>query len=233
MAEILFDCPRCKAKQVTFNFLSEVQISIDSNSSYFFEAFCCCRICRKSSVLLLRGKCYAVDKILLQYGSLSKYPEGLNSIFEVQRYLSLADMAVDAPPDYVPLTIEKAFNEGAKCLSVGCYNAACAMFRLCLDLATKELIPVDDAVGLNAKIRKSLGLRLGWLFDNGQLPVALRDLSSCIKEDGNDGAHDGSLEKLDAEDVKDFTYILLERLYTEPARVKVASDRRLSRRAMQ
>jgi hypothetical protein len=92
-------------------------------------------------------------------------------------------------------------------------------------------LPESDSNGLNAKIRRSLGLRLKWLFEQSLLPNALEDLSSCIKEDGNDGAHEGTLGKEDAEDILDFTFALLERMYTEPERLRLAKERREARRA--
>jgi hypothetical protein len=54
--------------------------------------------------------------------------------------------------------------------------------------------------------------------------------SMSVKDDGNDGAHRGTLGKADAEDLQDFTFELLERLYTEPARLKQAEERRKQRR---
>jgi hypothetical protein len=75
-----------------------------------------------------------------------------------------------------------------------------------------------------------LAPRLAWLLDNRYLPGELRELSTCIREDGNDAAHDGTLEKADAEDLLDFTVALLERLYTEPERLKLAKARREERR---
>ena len=83
----------------------------------------------------------------------------------------------------------------------------------------------------NNKVKRSLGLRLQWLFEKGLLPVALQELSEAIKEDGNDGAHEGTLTKAEAEDLQDFTVALLERLYTEPERLRLARERRDARRA--
>lgn len=60
---------------------------------------------------------------------------------------------------------------------------------------------------------------------------ALHDLSSCIKEDGNDGAHAGTSTKVDVEDILDFTTVLLERLYMEPVQLEKAKDRRAERRS--
>ena len=110
-------------------------------------------------------------------------------------------------------------------------NAAATMFRLCMDIATRQMLPEKDEQGLNANIRRNLGLRLPWLFDTKRLPEALRDLSACVKDDGNDGAHEGTLSKVDADDLLDFTIALLERLYTEPERLKLAKSRRDARRA--
>ena len=131
-----------------------------------------------------------------------------------------------------PPEITAVFNEGATCLAVQCWNAAGTMFRLCVDLATKPLLPEgEDIPGLNSKVRRDLGLRLPWLFQNGKLPGTLHDLSHCIKEDGNDGAHAGTLTKPDAEDLCDFAYELLDRLYSEPKRLMQAQTRRENRRA--
>jgi len=69
-----------------------------------------------------------------------------------------------------------------------------------------------------------------WLLDNKILPEALRELAECVKDDGNDGAHEGILDKETAEDLDDFVYILLERLYTEPQRLVDAKERRKQRK---
>lgn len=92
------------------------------------------------------------------------------------------------------------------------------------------MLPIEEVHGLNNKTRHDLGLRLPWLFDNGILPDGLRGLSTCIREDGNDGAHQGTLTREDAEDLLDFTIALLERLFTEPKRLEQAKERRERRR---
>lgn len=76
-------------------------------------------------------------------------------------------------------------------------------------------------------------MRIEWLLDNGKLDRNLEELSSCIKDDGNDGAHEGTLSAIDAEDIKDFAFILLERLYTEPQRLENARARRAIRHQQQ
>lgn len=113
---------------------------------------------------------------------------------------------------------------------VGAWNAAAAMLRLAIDLATKPLLPEEFTPGLNRRTRRDLAPRLDWLFDNGKLPQQLRQLSDCIREDGNDGAHDGTLGQKDAEELMDFAEAMFERLYTEPERLRLAVERRKKRR---
>ena len=148
----------------------------------------------------------------------------------IDGFISQKDAAAIEPPEHLPERIAAAFTEGAKCLAIGCHNGAGTMFRLCVDLATRRMLPEVDEPKLNAQVRRNLGLRLPWLFDTGRLPEALRDLSSCVKEDGNDGAHEGTLSKEDAYDLLDFTTALLERMYTEPERLRLAKERRDARR---
>jgi hypothetical protein len=155
----------------------------------------------------------------------------LNEYMNIVRYVSLRDSAAQAPPNHLPPVIDASFIEASMCLAIGCWNAAGVMFRMCVDRATKPMLPEDETPGLNAKTRRDLGLRLPWLFDNGFLPEGLRELSTCIREDGNDGAHAGTLTKEDAVDLLDFTTVLLERLYTEPERLKLAKERRQARRS--
>jgi hypothetical protein len=144
-------------------------------------------------------------------------------------YISLKDTAAIQPPEYLPKNVDAAFREGAICMSSKCFNGAGTMFRLCIDLSTRAMLPEEDVDGLNARIRRSLGLKLKWLFDHGKLPNALRELSECIKDDGDDGAHEGNLTEAEAGDLIDFTYEILERIYTEPEKLRLAKERRESR----
>jgi Domain of unknown function (DUF4145) len=100
------------------------------------------------------------------------------------------------PPEHLPADIEAAFKEGAACMAIQCYNAGGTMFRLCLDLASKALLPdPSNTAGPQPDRfqRRNLGPRLAWLFDNGLLPADLRTLASSVKDDGNDSAHAGTI----------------------------------------
>ena len=229
MSDLVADCPRCGAKRITFDLKEAIVIGGQYRWQLFREAFCICRHCGKSTIFVVRDSGIEQSEITKKVG-LQNVKGAANDYVHVDRYISLRDGPSVQPPEHVPPEILAVFQEGATCLSVGCFNASGTMFRLCIDLASKALLPAGEHDGLNARTRRDLGLRLPWLFDNGVLPASLRELSHCIKEDGNDGAHAGTLTKEDAEDLLDFTVALLERLYTEPKRIELAQERRTSRR---
>ncbi|HDS6504674.1 TPA: DUF4145 domain-containing protein [Enterobacter asburiae] len=225
------NCPRCGTQKIAFDVVGANRTGVYKAPGYdsvpAYEIYCVCRECHKTTIFICidrDSKKTALDKF-----NWSITLAGLTEIARVIRPVSPADLSVKEAPEFLPPEINTAYEEGAKCLAIGCYNAAATMFRLCLDYATKGLIP-DGGEEPAQKIKRSLGLRMEWLFDKKLLPEALRELAECVKDDGNDGAHEGILDKAAAEDLEDFTYIFLDRLYTEPGRLANARARRLERR---
>ncbi|WP_218152910.1 DUF4145 domain-containing protein [Sulfitobacter brevis] len=153
----------------------------------------------------------------------------MNDIVRFENNITLKDRAGRSVPEHLPPSIEQVIKEGNVALANRCYNAAAAMYRLALDLATKMQLPPEGDP--NAKIRRSLGFRIDWLLKEGILPKDLEHLASCVREDANDGAHEGNLAQADAEDLHDFCYELMRRLYTEPKRLELAEERRKLRRS--
>lgn len=231
MSEIVNDCPRCRAKHTTLDIRSDNIIG-QIEWQNFYEAYCVCRNCKKGSILVLADESVDAARVIRESGDgLTGLSGGINEFVRFKTFISVKDSEPRPSPEYLPDDIKNIFNEGTKCLAVGCYNAAGTMFRLCLDMATRSLLPERDEDRLNSKVRRSLGLRLEWLFDNNRLPAELRDLSSAVKDDGNDGAHAGTLTEDDAEDLIEFAYLLLQRLYTEPEKLRLAKLRRKERRS--
>lgn len=229
MSELVADCPRCGASRITFDVLAGIVLGTAYNWQQHYEAFGVCRHCSRSTVFKVSDRDVGVSDLINRKG-IGGFDGSLSNVVNVDGFVSQKDADPVDPPDHLPDEIAAAFNEGAKCLTVGCYNAAAAMFRLCIDHATRGLLPTEDRDGLNSKTRRSLGLRMQWLFKQGLLPAALEELSTCVREDGNDGAHVGSLTAEESEDLLDFSTALLERLFTEPERLKAATLRRDKRR---
>ena len=88
------------------------------------------------------------------------------------------------------------------------------------------LLPGEDVKDLDYSTRRFLARRLTWLFDNKKLPEVLRELSSVVKDEGDTGAHDRTIDEAAAEDLIDFTERLLTHLYTEPEKLRLAKARR-------
>jgi hypothetical protein len=229
MAELIANCPRCRVERITFDVKSVLLVGLHYGWQHTYEAFAVCRHCARSTTFVIEEST-GHDPDLFERGSPLQVSGSLNNYFEIGGFIGVKDQGTVPPPDHVPEQIANVFKEGATCLAVECWNAAGTMFRMCIDLATRPMVPREEVPSLTKRVRRDLGLRLPWLFDNGKLPADLRDLSTCIREDGNDGAHQGTLTKHDAEDLLDFTNAILERLYTEPRRLDIAKERRARRR---
>lgn len=230
MSQLVANCPRCRAQRISFEVLSTVFTHRVADWQPHWEAFCVCGHCNRGTIFHLYAPDYSDKGLADVPGTLVNIKGAVNQYVRVEGYISLKDEGTMTPPEFLPQDVLAAFNEGAKCMAVGCYNAAGTMFRLCVDITSRNKLPEGDASSLNARVRRDLGLRLPWLFDNRYLPEDLRDLSTCIKEDGNDGAHRGTLTNEDALDLLDFTEALLKRVYTEPERLRLAKERRDARR---
>lgn len=238
MPTLVADCPRCGAKNHTFDVTAHVLRGDFGNATWQrrAEVFSICRNCVRPTIFIIEVKDHALQKNY-ENGQYWISKISLNQTFRIDRYVSLREVVTRKPPEHCPEPIPAIFEEAAVCMAVGCYNAAGTMFRLCLDAATRSLLPAQPvegedapAGGPNRRQRRDLGLRLRWLIENGSLAADLADLAEIVREDGNDGAHAGNLTKEDAEDLADFTELLLERLFTEPGRVALARARRLERR---
>lgn len=229
MAQLVADCPRCGSHQMTFD-VPASKSATSKDGSRWHEVFGVCRHCGLTTVFVLSDTDTSSINVTSQPGWIASFGGVLNTLMDVDGFVSVKDAVTTSPPEFLPDDVNAVFIEGATCLATHCYNAAGTMFRLCVDLATRPMLPKEETPSLTGKTRRDLGLRLPWLFDNGRLPESLRELSSCIKEDGNDGAHGGTLTEADATDLLDFTFALLERIYTEPERLKRAKERRDARR---
>ena len=229
MPLLVANCPRCGAKAHTFDILAANHYKTSYGWQKWFEAFSCCRACKRTTIFVI---CYSTraDYTILDRRELMSYTGTLNQYCDVNGFINCTDVNAVNPPDHLPEDVKLAFEEAARSLAIGCWNAAGCMFRTSIDLATKDLLPGEDVDGLNRHTRRYLAPRLGWLFDSGYLPENLRELSSCVREDGNDAAHDATLTKEDAQDLLDFTMALLERIYTEPRKLEIALERRQQRR---
>lgn len=239
MPTLVANCPRCGATNSTFDVIGLVPRSFKYRWQHCCEAPATCRNCSRPTILYIEQTLRGMDQepivskqISANLSAAETFNGSLNRFFEVVRPITLRDRVTKEPPDHLPEQLLLIFQEAATCFGVGCYNAAGAMLRLALDLATKSLLPNvnTDEPQPNKHQRGKLAARLGWLFEQNKLPHALQELADCVREDGNDGAHDGTLTKDEADDLLDFTIEILRKVYTEPERLRLAKERREQRR---
>lgn len=232
MAELVANCPRCDAKQHTFIVKNFFHISTEYNWRKIYESHCICKNCARGTIFIVSQKNLDHKDLFSDTNNLYDYIGSINQIMDVEDYVSIRNTTFKKPPEYVPENIQNVFIEGSQSFSGNCPNAAAAMFRLCIDLTTKDLLPTSETPieGLNKNVRSRLADRLEWLFEHKRLPDDLKDISECIRHDGNDGAHDGNLTNHEAEDLLEFTHLLLERIYTNPEKARIATERRIERR---
>ena len=232
MATIVQDCPRCRAKMMTFDIRADTHVGRRYDWQNIFEIYAVCRSCGRPSIMRISEVEFDRRTPFTDSGRICSVDLDLAGIFAFEYVITAADQAgLEAPSD-LPAQIANIFDEGTRCLKIGCYNAAGTMFRLCLDLATEALLPAEDVEGgPNKHQRRNLAPRLAWLFENGCLPEDLKDLSDAVKANGDDGAHRGALDESEAQDIYDFAFALLDRLYSQPARLAAAALRRAQRRS--
>ena len=228
MPLIVANCPRCGANRITFDVLAGVpyRASTLHGERQFFEIFCCCRECDRTTIFVINQKGRSTTSNAMNIMSVDG---SLNKRCNIMKFINYSDISIENPPEHLPENIKNVFNEAARSYAIECWNAAGCMFRTSVDLATKDLLQKNNCEP-DQHTRRSLARRIYWLFENGFLSNDLLELSSCIKEDGNDAAHTATLRKEDAEDLLDFTFALLERIYTIPMNVEIAEERRKNRR---
>lgn len=235
MGLLVANCPRCSAQKMTFEIKGQTYRG-EPNGYGLFEAFSECLSCGTGTIFLLEANSRGTPSDAVRKAGLVQTQACVNDGFVVLRYISLRDHAGVSPPEHLPAAIKSAFQEGAACHAIGAHNAAVCMFRKCLDLATLPMLP-DTTVATFPQPtqyqRHNLKPRLEWLFAQGKIRDTLHDLAHCIREDGNEGAHAGSVEKDEAEEILEFTERLLTELFTEPERIKLAKERQANRKAEQ
>jgi Domain of unknown function (DUF4145) len=212
-ALLVADCPWCRSREMTFDAQMSIQTRIEGWRRWY-EVFCVCPHCSRSTVFVLAQR-HSSDEDFLKEHSPVEINGPLNASFEIDGNISIKDIGASAThlANVSDQIIANAYREGSVSLANGSWKAAGTMFGLVIDLATTPMLPKEEVAGLNNKTRRDLGLRLSWLFENGKLPNDLRELAKCVREDGNDGAHAGTLTKEDAEDLQDFATALLQRIF--------------------
>ncbi|HEL7629284.1 TPA: DUF4145 domain-containing protein [Stenotrophomonas maltophilia] len=115
-------------------------------------------------------------------------------------------------PQHISPSVERAYIQGAHNAARGHADAAAAMYRKALDVATREIDP--------ALAGKNLAPRIDALHKAGKLTDDLKEWAHLIRLDGNHGAHDDDeLSEEEIAQLASFTELFLTYTFTLPAQV--------------
>lgn len=137
--------------------------------------------------------------------------------FEASQLLEIIPSPPEPPKD-IPEPVERYFRQGVDNLSRN-YDAAGIMFRKALETALKIKFPKIGDMSLKNRIDK--------IAAQGALTSDLAAWANEIRDVGNEAAHGKHpSSKEDAQDLHDFTQLVLLYLYTLPAMLSKAQARR-------
>lgn len=242
---LVYNCNFCGSQKIRFDVLATT-LHEYRNSSYtltnYWEAFSQCSHCKKGCVLVLQeGADFQElkNKIHIQsYANLCTTDKtNISDHFQIAKISIPPSKQQITCPLHVPENIKSIFDEATKCLAMNCFVASGSMFRLCLDLVTKDLLEKwleenhASEQQPNKDQRNKLANRIDFLIAQDKIPKRLQELAHCIRHDGNDSAHDGTTGENEALDCLDFTEALLTEIYTIPEKINESGRRRLERRA--
>lgn len=226
MAFYVGRCNHCSTDKIKFNALS-YNFDEQYNTTYFFIV---CENCVTPTTISMQPSTTDVSDMLEKNSFPLIRDFNINDFFYNEKIINTPNNSLKRCPDHVPDNLKSIFDEAAKCYSHNCYIACSSMFRLCLDVTTKELLSqYNNDQNENIKIDKLFN-RIEFLVEKNIIPNDLKDFIHNIRLDGNDAAHDGNTRQEEAEDLLDFSELFLERIYTMKKQLELAQARRLARR---
>lgn len=123
----------------------------------------------------------------------------------------------EAPP-YTDEDVAEFFKQGERCLPDS-PDAAAAILRKALEAAMQKIL-IEEGYSANECRKLTLYKKIEAAHEKGRINDSMKDWADSIRILGNEAAHSErfSLEK--AQEVKDFTEVLFQYLYTLPEKVR-------------
>ena len=194
-----YDCPHCLTRGAGFQARFHWQPLLGARHG---STLATCGICRGGLTLLsyaLNSNAH-IDIVQHEVG----FP---GNAFEI---LETWPRFTGECPANVPSNVRSFYNQGLENIGNGHWDAAGAMFRKSLDVATKTLAP--------DKRSKRLYDRITELVTDGRLTAPMGEWAHEIRLDGNDSVHDDEPEsEQDAKIMHRYTEALLTYTFTLPA----------------
>nr|WP_274603144.1 DUF4145 domain-containing protein [Agrobacterium fabrum] len=130
--------------------------------------------------------------------------------------------------EHIPERIAGLFREANECRQMTWYEAAGAMYRKTLDVATKHIYTHDLRLA-EKQPAQALRVRIKSLGEMNILDEDIVELADVAALDGNDATHDEDpYTKDEAEALEDLTFDLLDRLFVRPAKVAAVKAKQIA-----
>ena len=116
MAELVTDCPRCKARKITFDVTQAHEIGQNFSWQTIYETFCICRQCQRATVFVLKIKAQSLGghPDLVKKTGLLKLAGSLNRYTEIAGYINLSDMGALTPPEHLRRILRPLSRKGRR-----------------------------------------------------------------------------------------------------------------------
>jgi hypothetical protein len=212
MGFLIRDCARCGVKSVQMIAAGHVQFD-DVNS----EVFVFCQSCRRGSIY---------------QGQPQGKPAEQSGLLDKSRSYHHDPVVVEFTPPPIPPSVPDRvadlFREAAISRRAHRYEAAGAIFRKTIDVASKHLYATDERLK-DRKPADALRSRLKALGEMKILDEEIVDLADVAALDGNDAVHDiDPYTAAEAEALEDLTADLLDRLFVRPAKLAAVKAKQIA-----
>ena len=204
MITLSHDCPHCDTRLAGFTLVGESKVPGKKEE---WHAFLRCNVCHGPLAVTLLNAAYTT-KLADQSGNLAS---GKN--FSRLRFFPLRQPS--SAPAHIPESVSRAFIQAEDAIKRQHWEAAGAMDRRALEIATKEMAPEHAGLSLYARIEK--------LAKAGKLTESLKDWAHDLRLFGNDALHEiEGVSRNEATQAHELTRFTLTYLYTLPKQVELA-----------
>lgn len=139
----------------------------------------------------------------------------------------IATAAIELSPD-IPERVAGLFREANECRQMTWYEAAGAMYRKTIDVASKHIYASDPRL-VGKEPAQALRVRIKSLGEMKILDLDIVELADVAALDGNDATHDvDPYTAEEAEALEDLTLDLLDRLFVRPARLAAVKAKQIA-----
>ncbi|UVK53416.1 DUF4145 domain-containing protein [Mesorhizobium sp. AR02] len=213
MGFLVRDCIRCGVKHVKLDVVGFSTYDVNST-----EVFAACESCQKGSI----------------YDGRPDYNPFVADGNLEAHIKHFSDSPITAHPfpltvsDTIPSRVRDLFLEATTARRLQLNEAAGAMFRKTIDVATKHIFSHDARLSGRTPA-EALRPRINALGALNILEADIVELADVVVLDGNDAAHDVDPYTADEVEVlEELTNDLLERLFVRPARVAAVKAKQIA-----